>query len=99
MPSRRKGGDLILFSADDPQSLVNWLVETHGIQDILRLLSEQQPGGQRHPLSVPIRSVAPRKALSGALRKAVRRAESGRRRATATKKVTVRKQQSSHTYA
>lgn len=46
MPSRRSG-DLILFSADDPRPLVEFLVENHGLQNILRLLSEQQPGGTR----------------------------------------------------
>jgi hypothetical protein len=34
MPSRRKG-ELILFSADDPQPLVSFLVEKHGIQKVL----------------------------------------------------------------
>ena len=46
MSSRRKG-ELILFSSEDPRPLVSWLVDTHGIQTILRLLSEHQPRGTR----------------------------------------------------
>ena len=45
MPSRRRGGDLVLFNSRDPEPLVRWLVETHGLRHVLRLLSEHQPGG------------------------------------------------------
>jgi hypothetical protein len=47
MPSRRKG-ELILFSSDDPQPLVSFLVEKHGLRKVLELLArEHQPGGMR----------------------------------------------------
>lgn len=47
MPSRRKG-DLILFSSEDPQPLISWLVEAHGLQKVLEMLSrEHLPGGMR----------------------------------------------------
>lgn len=50
MPSRRNGGNLILFSADDPQPLVSFLVEKHGIQKVLELLAREQiPGGMSLP--------------------------------------------------
>jgi hypothetical protein len=45
MPSRRSGNDLVLFSSQDPKALVNWLVESFGLQTILKSLSEQMPGG------------------------------------------------------
>ncbi|HLL74198.1 MAG TPA: hypothetical protein VK421_02960 [Pyrinomonadaceae bacterium] len=44
MPSRKKG-ELVLFSSDDPRPLVSYLVERHGLQNILGMLSEQRPGG------------------------------------------------------
>jgi hypothetical protein len=49
MPSKRRVNDLVLFSSRDPKPLVEWLVETHGLQNILRLLSEQGPGGTSAP--------------------------------------------------
>jgi hypothetical protein len=49
MPSKRSSDDLILFSSDDPKPLVSWLIETHGIQNVLRLLSEHRPGGMSAP--------------------------------------------------
>jgi hypothetical protein len=49
MPSKRSSNDLIPFSSDDPKPLVSWLIETHGIQNVLRLLSEHRPGGMSAP--------------------------------------------------
>lgn len=48
MPSRRKG-EMILFSSEDPKPLVSFLVEKHGLHEILRLLSDQIPGGMSAP--------------------------------------------------
>lgn len=44
MSSRRKGGDLILFSSEDPQPLIGWLVDTFGLQTVLQALSNHMPG-------------------------------------------------------
>lgn len=52
MPSRKRG-ELILFSADDPEPLVNFLVERHGLQEVLRLLSGQRPRGTRTASTSP----------------------------------------------
>ena len=45
MPSRRSGGDLVLFSSGDPQPLVNWLCETYGLATILQSVAEFRPAG------------------------------------------------------
>ena len=45
MPSKRRGGDLVLFSADDPQPLVRWLCDTYGLQTILQEVAQYRPGG------------------------------------------------------
>lgn len=45
MPSKRRGGDLVLFSADDPQPLVRWLCDTFGLQTILQAVAQYQPSG------------------------------------------------------
>ena len=47
MPSRRsRGNDLILFSSDDPQPLVNWMCERFGLQAVLQAVAEFRPVGQ-----------------------------------------------------
>lgn len=48
MPSRRsrRRNDLVLFSADDPQPVVNWLCERFGLQAILQAVAEFRPAGQ-----------------------------------------------------
>ena len=45
MPSKRRGGDLILFSSDDPQPLVRWLCDTYGLQTVLQAVAQYQPSG------------------------------------------------------
>lgn len=45
MPSKRRGGDLVLFSAGDPQPLVRWLCDTYGLQTILQEVAQYRPGG------------------------------------------------------
>ncbi len=45
MPSRKSGGDLVLFSTGDPQPLVNWLCETYGMATILQSVAEFRPSG------------------------------------------------------
>ena len=45
MPSKRRGGDLVLFSADDPQPLVGWLCDTFGLQTILQAVAQYRPSG------------------------------------------------------
>ena len=44
MPSKRRG-DLVLFSADDPQPLVGWLCDTFGLQTILQAVAQYRPSG------------------------------------------------------
>lgn len=46
MPSRRSRNDLVLFSSDDPQPLVNWLCERFGLQAILQAVAEFRPAAQ-----------------------------------------------------
>ena len=46
MPSRRNRNDLVLFSSDDPQPLVNWLCERFGLQTILQSVAEFRPAAQ-----------------------------------------------------
>ena len=45
MPTKRGRSDLILFSADDPQQLVEWLCETYGLQAVLQAVAQYQPSG------------------------------------------------------
>ena len=46
MPSRRNLNDLVLFSSDDPQPLVNWLCERFGLQTILQAVAQFRPAAQ-----------------------------------------------------
>lgn len=46
MPSRRIRNDLVLFSSDDPQPLVNWLCERFGLQTILQSVAQFRPAAQ-----------------------------------------------------
>lgn len=46
MPSRRSRNDLVLFSSDDPQPLVNWLCERFGLQTILQSVAQFRPSGE-----------------------------------------------------
>lgn len=46
MPSRRSRNDLVLFSSEDPQPLVNWLCESFGLQAILQAVAEFRPAAQ-----------------------------------------------------
>ena len=47
MPSRRsRNNDLVLFSSDDPQPLVNWMCERFGLQAVLQAVAEYRPAGQ-----------------------------------------------------
>ena len=43
MPTKRGRKDLILFSADDPQQLVEWLCETYGLQAVLQAVAQYRP--------------------------------------------------------
>lgn len=61
MPSRRKGGDLILFSSEDPQPLVGWLVDTFGLQAVLQALSNHRPGEAAAPAKRAARKGGKRK--------------------------------------
>lgn len=45
MPSKRKGADLVLFSAQDPEPLVRWLIDTYGLQAVLQAVAQYQPPG------------------------------------------------------
>lgn len=45
MASRRGHNDLVLFSADDPRPVVNWLCESFGLQTILQAVSQFRPAG------------------------------------------------------
>ncbi len=47
MPSRRSGGDLVLFNSTDPRPLVNWLCETYGLATILQSVAEFRPSGSQ----------------------------------------------------
>jgi len=46
MPSRRRGGDLVLFNSEDPEPLVRWLIDNYGLQPILQFVAQYQPGGE-----------------------------------------------------
>jgi hypothetical protein len=46
MPSRRSGSDLVLFGADDPRPVVNFLCERFGLQAILQAVAEFRPAGE-----------------------------------------------------
>ena len=46
MPSRRSRNDLVLFSSDDPQPLVNWLCERFGLQTVLQAVAQFRPATQ-----------------------------------------------------
>ena len=46
MSLRRPGGDLVLFSSEDPQALVNWLCGTYGLPAVLQALSHYRPTRQ-----------------------------------------------------
>ncbi len=43
MPAKRSNNDLILFSSQEPQPLVNWLCETYGLSAILQSVAQYQP--------------------------------------------------------
>jgi hypothetical protein len=45
MPSRRSRNDLVLFSSQDPQSLVNWLCDSFGLTTILQSIAQYRPTG------------------------------------------------------
>jgi len=45
MPSKKKGTDLVLFSSQDPDPLVRWLIDTYGLQTILQSVAKYQPSG------------------------------------------------------
>jgi hypothetical protein len=45
MPTKKGRSDLILFSSDDPQQLVEWLCETYGLQAVLQAVAQYQPSG------------------------------------------------------
>jgi hypothetical protein len=83
MPSRKKG-EMILFSSEDPSALVNWLVETHGLQNILRLLSEQQPGGTRTASKASSKKGASKKGAKRGRPKGSKNAKKGGRKAKGT---------------
>jgi hypothetical protein len=46
MVSRRISNDLVLFSSQDPQPLVNWLCETFGLTEVLQAVAQYRAPGQ-----------------------------------------------------
>jgi len=64
MPSRRsRRNDLVLFSSDDPQPLVNWLCERFGLQAVLQAVAEFRPAsqGEEAPAKRPYKRRASKK--------------------------------------
>ena len=85
MPSRRsRSNDLVLFSSDDPQPVVNWLCERFGLQTILQAVAQFRPAaqGDEAPAKRPYRRRASKKgdARKGGARKSSKKGGGNRGR-------------------
>lgn len=77
MPSKKRGGDILLFSSDDPEPLVKWLCDTYGLQTILRSVAQYQPTGAEAPAKRAYKKRGPKK---GSKRGSKRGSKKGGRR-------------------
>lgn len=90
MPSRRRGNDLVLFSANDPRALVNWLCETYGLPAVLRSVSQYRGPRTTEAEGAPVKRAYKRRAAKkgggkkrGAAKKGGRRGRRSRWQAAA----------------
>lgn len=83
MPSKRGSSDIVLFSSQDPEPLVRWLIDTYGLQTVLQAVAQYQPpsGAAKAPAKRASKKGGKRGRPKGSKSGAVKRGRKGRKSA------------------